>query len=816
MAFSSSGLCADIIGRTIEAETGTPLAGTIVRITKINRTTLSSAEGIFRFVNVPFGVHQIECVRPDYPRLIYVLSFYTEIDTVVKIRIQHSTGEGDIFYIGDIRVESDKDLMPNDYAATTRISSGEIEIIQANSLGDVLEMVPGIEKSSRFGLDMAVFATVRGDENDQYNTFGTKVIVDHAPISNNAEMLIHDPTRNSTAAKGVDLRQIPADNIESVEIIRGIPPARYGDLTSGVINVTTCVHRSKPRLKIKHNPNTREANLYSGFALGKFFVSSSVNYGYTERDRRLTGDEYHRFELSSLIQNDHENSSHQFNSRTWFTKSIDEVDISEINDVKAYSRGYRFYENIWGTWKKSPRTSIEWTMYLHDVYTNRFTSMTVHGYNKLYTGEVQMRGHEINSGATLAWQHKKVGNSAIHELSLGVQLQIENVIGDGLVLDSSKSYYGLDSPVRAYSYNDIPDLSQIALYAEDQVTTVWLKDVTWTLGVRYDMFKPTSINLSKLWDGNSPVDCQHGAYFSPRLGAVMHLSSKTQLRGGFGLAAKIPSLYKIYSGPRFYTYGQDTKHIFTENSTLKGYTATEIKIGIDHRLEPLGIISMEGYMSKYDDAYSLRTYPVWENVLNTSNMPTYDVWENILWERLHGIEFSFHSIRKAGMALSVTGHYRHREWGTDKPRYAVVAEFDSLGNINRTAGWFPGKTDWVAKWFVDYRLDWRIRKAKLWFQALIHHFPLEETWESPLIETGLWSGKVRSYPQSWIMNIRLTKQLWEHTEVSIFVNNVLDDYGEFEAIWDRSINVTANNLVEKSYIERHQPIFWGMKWSTSF
>jgi outer membrane cobalamin receptor len=38
---------------------------------------------------------------------------------------------------------------------------------------------------------------------------------------------------------GTDLRQIPTDDIEKIEVIAGIPDAKYGDLTSGLIKVET-------------------------------------------------------------------------------------------------------------------------------------------------------------------------------------------------------------------------------------------------------------------------------------------------------------------------------------------------------------------------------------------------------------------------------------------------------------------------------------------------------------------------------------------------------------------------------------------------
>ena len=42
---------------------------------------------------------------------------------------------------------------------------------------------------------------------------------------------------SSTVFVGTDLRQISADNIDNVEVVRGIPSAEYGDLTSGLVIV---------------------------------------------------------------------------------------------------------------------------------------------------------------------------------------------------------------------------------------------------------------------------------------------------------------------------------------------------------------------------------------------------------------------------------------------------------------------------------------------------------------------------------------------------------------------------------------------------
>jgi hypothetical protein len=90
--------------------------------------------------------------------------------------------------------------------------------------------------------------TATDDAHANMNSLGTAVIMDGAALSNNANMQLLSATMQgenanvgvgATPAAGVDLRGISTDNIESVEVIRGIPSAQYGDLTSGAVIIKT-------------------------------------------------------------------------------------------------------------------------------------------------------------------------------------------------------------------------------------------------------------------------------------------------------------------------------------------------------------------------------------------------------------------------------------------------------------------------------------------------------------------------------------------------------------------------------------------------
>lgn len=87
--------------------------------------------------------------------------------------------------------------------------------------------------------------------------------MDGAPISNNSNMQMMTTsiggavpaTRGTSPQTGIDLRTITTDNIESVEVITGVPSVEYGDLTGGAVIVNTKAGRQPLQIKFNTNPN---------------------------------------------------------------------------------------------------------------------------------------------------------------------------------------------------------------------------------------------------------------------------------------------------------------------------------------------------------------------------------------------------------------------------------------------------------------------------------------------------------------------------------------------------------------------------------
>lgn len=128
--------------------------------------------------------------------------------------------------------------------------------LQPTSFSDLLELLPGnisqtpdMGKANTITLREtgAISATgAKSGLSDDYaiTSLGTLFIVDGAPISGDADLQsvpsasASDPeSKRSVTNRGVDMRTLSTDDIESVEIVRGIPSAEYGNLTSGMVNI---------------------------------------------------------------------------------------------------------------------------------------------------------------------------------------------------------------------------------------------------------------------------------------------------------------------------------------------------------------------------------------------------------------------------------------------------------------------------------------------------------------------------------------------------------------------------------------------------
>jgi iron complex outermembrane receptor protein len=162
-------------------------------------------------------------------------------------------------------------------ANVTVITHKEIEDSNAKDVPDLLQTQVGVTVQNLLGNGKKVNVGLRGfGETDPYNTL---VLVDGRRV-------------NEIDLSGVDWTQIPLDQIERIEIVRGMGSVLYGDnAVGGVINIITKTPGKTPHAKVgftsgSYGRNKESVSLSGGqdkVAASLFATYDSTN-GYRENN----------------------------------------------------------------------------------------------------------------------------------------------------------------------------------------------------------------------------------------------------------------------------------------------------------------------------------------------------------------------------------------------------------------------------------------------------------------------------------------------------------------------------------------------------
>ncbi|MCK5816906.1 MAG: TonB-dependent receptor, partial [Candidatus Marinimicrobia bacterium] len=318
--------------------------------TDFSAQTMTDRDGFFEFKEVPEGVYKIAGMKECfYSNSLF--DFFISEDGIYNVKvklIENPKGTNDMSYcfmIGGIEVEAaGRDIIPEEIATTRKIDSGEIDHLQASNLGDVLTLIPGVEKSGQMGLakqqNIGLRKVKRSDAGLYgFDSFGTSIVVDGNEISGDAQAAGY--VSGYGAQSGTDLRTIPADNIASVEVITGIPSVEYGNFTDGVVKVETKKGQVSRRFKAKINPDTKGFSYNGGHKFDKAVFDYHVNYSYSERNLRKIGDEYQRIYGSANLSRSYFNDKLDVRLSGTYTRIFDDEVPNDEYHTQNTNRGYR-------------------------------------------------------------------------------------------------------------------------------------------------------------------------------------------------------------------------------------------------------------------------------------------------------------------------------------------------------------------------------------------------------------------------------------------------------------------------------------------
>ena len=560
----------------------TPIEFATVAVSPSGKSTVTDERGQFA-ITLPEGMYTVKVSFVGYH------AAQTQVNLHANKRISISLEES-AKVLGEVVVTAKES---NGMTSSSRIDRDAMSHLQPTSFTDLLELLPGnISKTPNMGSSNsislretgALTATGATSSNSDYSisSLGTLFMVDGAPINGDANMQ-HIPGSTDASSpeakrditnKGVDMRTISTDNIESVEIVRGIPSAEYGNLTSGLINIKRIRRATPLSARFKADEYSKLVSVGKGFNLGSTGHIMNVDGGFLDSkvDPRNNLESYKRVNLSGRLNF---RFSSQALETSWvtgidytgsFDNAKDDPDLNNhaINEYKSsYNRiGYtsdltfKFTKLSWLE-ALNINTSVS---YQHDrlerhkdVAPQRASvapsSMEegVHDGHYLLSGylaDFVSDGKPLNLFVKLKANGNIASGSIKDDYKLGGELTVSKNFGDGQVYDLSKPLSAGWS-TRPRAYKDIPALNVLSFYAENMFSA--------PLG-NCKLNLQTGLRTIQLVGLDSRYYLSGKMYLDPRLNLKFDFPATTIadhkfsafVAGGYGLTTKMPTIAYLF------------------------------------------------------------------------------------------------------------------------------------------------------------------------------------------------------------------------------------------------------------------------------
>ncbi|MBR0181044.1 MAG: TonB-dependent receptor plug domain-containing protein [Prevotella sp.] len=498
------------------------------------------------------------------------------------------------------------------------IEKHAMEHLQPSSFADLLELLPGGRSRDP---ELNAVNTIRLREaspmgsNYATSSLGTSFLVDGAPISTNANMRYVSGAWESAATSrdntnaGVDMRTISTDDIESVEIVRGIPSVEYGDLTSGLVKINRRRggHDWQARLKSDMGSKLFYLSKGSEWANGTT-LNLSADYLDSKADPRNSLNNYTRVTLSARLGQTWKHTNHvlQLTSNFDYTGSFD----GERQDPDLNKGAIDKYKSAYNRMALSTRLLLKmnhpmWlkdagltasVSYQHDKISRTRTvslqSMTgaVLNYDEgeydalilpyVYDASHDVDGKPLNVFLKLNAHLQIPSNKVANSLLVGADWNIDKNYGDGQVFDPERPVYPT-SQIRMRSLSEKPANHTLSFYAEEKATVpLGGCELELMAGVRalQMMNLPSDYDMSGRWY----LDPRANIGFTfPRF-TLFGQPSFVRLSGGVGQHTKMPTIDQLFPDPayidllqlKYYHVNPDYSRINQRTYIIPGTNAT--------------------------------------------------------------------------------------------------------------------------------------------------------------------------------------------------------------------------------------------------
>ncbi len=577
-----------VTGKVALAGSGVPVAGALVTLEGTPLRALTDSAGVFLLRDVLPGRYVILARRIGL----------APSRTTITVRPGETVNQDlllaeSALHLTDIVVTAAPGARARGELGTASVIDRDAIANQvATSLMGVLELVPGVPMRAPGlqGVEQIALRSIPsnprasltrgGPSAADLASFGTLIVLDGIPLSNNANLQSTGPRGEvdvpleSAAGGGVDLRRIPAATIERVEVIRGVPSARYGDLTQGVIVVDTRAAAARPDVAGSADARGVEGSLVGGRALSEAHaLTGTFDIAHTLLQPGLTDDDATRFaaqlahrlplgpagdagslraELDSRLDiyrvaSDNPEQPELFPGRASSSRELG-MRISERLRIPLGSHStFRLSASAGYTRQRSRTQASRLRSAL--PFTDRLTEGRAVGRFVVgpYLSVVSIEGDAWQLYSRMEAELLPHALSFDHRVFTGVELRREWNDGAGFMFDierpSQVTFNGVQGFDRPRRFDAIPPVATTALYLDDRmVRGVGGMTLTAQAGVRLDLLHRGTTWLSGIRD----------AVLQPRVNIEFAPQPWVQLRAGIGRTSKTPAVGSMYPAPQYF------------------------------------------------------------------------------------------------------------------------------------------------------------------------------------------------------------------------------------------------------------------------
>lgn len=567
-----------IRGKVLDVFTGQPQDYALVQLfpaaTATPRGTITDVQGAFAFSALEPGEYRVKVAFVGYQTWEQTLRLDRDTTLRIGLVIRPVT-------TGEVVVTAQES---RGATSASRIDRQAMEHLQPSSFADLLSLLPGgMAETPQLGSPNLIRLREAGISSDDYDisSLGTAFVMDGVPISADANLqaIPGSSSDNSIVSRGLDMRSIPTDNIESVEVVRGIPSVEYGNLTSGLVNIRRRATATPFEARMKADEYGKLVSLGKGIALqgDDKILNIDADYLTARSDPRNTLANYRRI-TGSMRYNSRrvtDRSSLRFRLSLDYSTSLDsektDADASMAGDsYRASYNRFALSSNLnWAFFKAGPVKTLDVTAslaqefsYMHQikqVYLNRAVPLPIGMVNGQeydaellpykYTADVGVDGKPMNAFVKAVLGLGGTTGAVRHSGKVGLDWKYDKNWGAGQIYDITRPL-STSNTNRPRPFYDIPASTELSLFAEDVLRfQAGEHRFIVTAGLRAMM----PLNIGKAYQMHGKI------YLDPRVNVQWKLPSvgsgaarwDFELAGGIGRHTKTPTLDQLYPDPLY-------------------------------------------------------------------------------------------------------------------------------------------------------------------------------------------------------------------------------------------------------------------------